>query len=91
MRLVPPGGFAGFSQMTPASQSALTKSAGHSTAKSRKRMKKGAAAPKRRKRKAKKAAKVYRARKRNGGGKKLRKGSPEAKARMAKLRRMRKK
>lgn len=90
MRLVPPGGFAGFSQMTPASQSALTKSGANSTGKSRKRMKKSAAAPKRRRRKAKKAAKVYRARKRTSG-KKLRKGSPEAKARMAKLRKMRKK
>lgn len=87
MRTVPPGGFAGFSQMTPASQSALTKSGG-SSGTTRRRKAKKSAAPKRR-RKAKKAAKVYR--KRKNGGKKLRKGSPEAKARMAKLRKMRKK
>lgn len=85
MRLVPPGGFAGFSQMTPASQSALTATGSSSMGKTRRRKAKKAAAPKRR-RKAKKAAKTYT--KRRG---KLAKGSPAAKARMAKLRKMRKK
>lgn len=74
---IPPGGFAGFAQMTPASQLAL---GGKRT--TRKKRRKGAKRQKRAKTKRKSKA----ARK----GKKLIKGSKAAKARMAKLRRMRK-
>lgn len=88
MRVVPPGGFAGFSQMAPASQSALTKGTGGGGGRRRRKAKKSAA-PKRRRRKASKSAAPKRRRKSRGG--KLKKGSAAAKARMAKLRRMRKK
>lgn len=89
MRLVPPGGFAGFAQMTPASQDALTKRGMGSTGKrTRRKAKKKTSGTRRKKRKngkrksgSKKAAKSY--------GPKLKKGSPAAKSRMAKLRKMR--
>lgn len=83
-RYPPPGGFAGFAEQTPANQSLLTRG-GHSgsgNGGTRRRRKKKAAAPKRRKKRASKSTK-------RGG--KLKKGSPAAKARMAKLRKMRKK
>ena len=78
MPIIPPGGFAGFSQMTPASKLALVGKRGVSGGK-RKRRRKAKAAKKPRKRaKARKS------------GKKLAKGSAAAKRRMAKLRAMRK-
>lgn len=81
-RYPPPGGFAGFAEQTPAAQSALTRGTGAMSNGTRRRRKKKAAAPKRRKARAKRASK-------RGG--KLKKGSAAAKARMAKLRKMRKK
>lgn len=82
-RYPPPGGFAGFAEQTPAAQSALTRGTGQGMGGGgRRRRKKKAAAPKRRKKRASSKAK-------RGG--KLKKGSAAAKARMAKLRRMRKK
>lgn len=80
-RYPPPGGFAGFAEQTPANQSLLTRGTG-ATSNGTRRRKKKAAAPKRRKARAKSAGK-------RGG--KLKKGSAAAKARMAKLRKMRKK
>lgn len=100
MRLVPPGGFAGFSQMTPASQSALTKSTGGGGKRKRK------AKTARSLTEVKPRGKLYRTtkkgkrvktrdprkrRRRGKRGSRLKKGSPAAKARMAKLRNMRKK
>jgi hypothetical protein len=83
MRTVPPGGFAGYSQMTPASRASWG-SGGSAGGRGRRRSKKKAkAGTKRRKKRAGK-----RAGKRGG---KLKKGSAAAKARMAKLRKMRKK
>lgn len=83
-RYPPPGGFAGFAEQTPANQSLLTRGghSGNGGGGGRRRRKKKAAAPKRRKKRASSKAK-------RGG--KLKKGSPAAKARMAKLRKMRKK
>lgn len=83
-RYPPPGGFAGFAEQTPANQSLLTRGghSGNGNGGTRRRRKKKAAAPKRRKKRASKSTK-------RGG--KLKKGSPAAKARMAKLRKMRKK
>jgi len=75
MTTVPPGGFAGYSQMTPASQRSLSRGNGGGGM---------------RRKRAKKKAKVTRKRRRSSG-KKLKKGSAAAKARMAKLRKMRKK
>jgi hypothetical protein len=73
---IPPGGYAGFAQQTPAAQRAMRLvGAGGGTRRRRKKKKK--AAPKRRARRAK--------------GSKLKKGSAAAKAYMAKIRRMRKK
>lgn len=80
-RYPPPGGFAGFAEQTPAAQSALTKGTGSMSSGPRRSRKKKASAPKRR-------GKAKRAHKSGG---KLKKGSPAAKRRMAKLRRMRKK
>lgn len=83
-RYPPPGGFAGFAEQTPANQSLLTRGghSGNGGGGTRRRRKKKAAAPKPRKKRAAKSSK-------RGG--KLKKGSPAAKARMAKLRKMRKK
>lgn len=83
-RYPPPGGFAGFAEQTPASQSALTRGTGITNGGGGRRRKKKAkaSAPKRRKKRASSSSK-------RGG--KLKKGSPAAKARMAKLRKMRKK
>lgn len=78
MRTVPPGGFAGYAQMTPAGQRMWGTSAG-SGGRRRRSKKKAKAGTKRRKKRASK----------RGG--KLKKGSAAAKARMAKLRKMRKK
>lgn len=85
--IVPPGGFAGFSQMTQASQLALSggvrSSSARGTARRRKRkMSAKASAPRRKKRK-KASSRRTAAR--------LVKGSRAAKAYMAKIRRKRKK
>lgn len=89
MRLVPPGGFAGFAQMTPASQDALTKRGTGMPRKKRAKRKPTA----RSLRGVKPRGKVYKTSKKTGKRYKTRapKGSPAAKARMAKLRKMRKK
>lgn len=82
-RYPPPGGFAGFAEQTPASQSALTRGTGIGN---------GGGGRRRRKKKAKASAPKRRRKssgKKRGG--KLKKGSAAAKARMAKLRKMRKK
>lgn len=78
MKIVPPGGFAGFSQMTPASQDALTKSVRSSNGPRRRKKAKKSAAPRRRKKAAKRKA--------SSG-----KGSAAMKRKMARLRKMRKK
>lgn len=99
MRIVPPGGFAGFAQMAPASQDALTKGTGRAKAK---RKRNPASALKEVKprgklyKTSKKTGKRYKTRdpnkrRRKRKGSSLKKGSPEAKAKMAKLRKMRKK
>jgi hypothetical protein len=77
---IPPGGVMGFSQMTPASQLALTKGTARRSSSGRKRRTKRAKA-----RKARKASKTKR------GKKRLVKGSAAAKRYMAKIRRKRRK
>lgn len=96
MRLVPPGGFAGFAQMTPASQDALTKRTGSNTGKRKAKTARSLTGVKPRGKlykTSKKTGKRYKTRdpnkRRKRRGAKLKKGSPEAKARMAKLRKMR--
>jgi hypothetical protein len=79
---VPPGGLAGFAQMAPASQNALGK--GRSGATTRRRARKARGRPR-------KVGKPSATAKRKAKSYKLKKGSPAAKARMAKLRKMRKK
>lgn len=80
--IVPPGGFAGFGQQTPATQQLFARAGrkgGKRSAATRKRRKKTAAksAPRRRRTRAKKPARLV-------------KGSRAAKAYMAKIRRKRK-
>lgn len=96
MRIVPPGGFAGFSQMTPASQDALTKAVPRKAAKKKRTAALTEVKPRGKVYKtSKKTGKRYKTRdpnkKRRKRKGKLAKGSPAAKARMAKLRKMRKK
>lgn len=79
MPFIPPGGFAGMAQQAPAVRNRVARAArGGNGSGRRRRRKKSAAAPRARKRR------------RSAGGR-LKKGSPAAKARMAKLRKMRKK
>lgn len=66
--LIPPGGAAGFVQMTPASRLALTRG----TAGSRS----GSGGPRRKRRTAKRARRAAPARARKAGGRKLKFGSP---------------
>jgi hypothetical protein len=74
---VPPGGFFGFAQQTPAAQRSMgaMRSRASGTRKRRRKAKKAAAAPRRRRR---------------SSGNKFTKGSAAAKRHMAKLRAMRK-
>lgn len=74
---VPPGGFAGFAQQTPATQALLN------TPGARKKTTKKRATKK-------KTAKKKTAKKRAAPKGRLKKGSPEAKRRMAQIRKMRK-
>jgi hypothetical protein len=86
MIIVPPGGFAGFAQQTPATQ-AMFQRAGRTTSTTARRRKRKTAAKKR--------AKTTRARRRTTARAKrparLVKGSRAAKAYMAKIRRKRRK
>ena len=88
--LVPPGGFAGFAQQTPATQNLFTRAGriGGKTTQRRRRKKNGTA--KRKRSSMTPYLKRARARGRVRKGARLTKGSPAAKARMAKLRGMRK-
>lgn len=82
--IVPPGGFAGFAQQTPATQQLFARAGRVGGRRS--------AAKRRRSRTAKKkAARVGAKRRRSSARGKLRKGSAAAKRRMAQLRRMRRK
>jgi hypothetical protein len=83
--VVPPGGFAGFAQQTPATQN-LFQRAGRIGGRTTQRRRRNG------KRKAAKSARLRSAPRRARRGKKARltKGSPAARAYMAKLRRMRK-
>lgn len=84
---IPPNGLAGFAQQTPAVQSLYKR--GRNGGGSRRRRKKKAAAVKgQRRRRTKGALGVARSRRKSG--KRLQKGSAAAKARMAQLRKMRK-
>lgn len=79
---VPPGGLAGFAQMAPASQAALGK--GRSGGTTRRRARKAKGRPR-------KVGRPSATSKRKARTYKLKKGSAAAKARMAQLRKMRKK
>lgn len=77
--LVPPGGFAGFSQMTPASRAALGQASGGPARGRRRRKSKSASRPVRSKR--------ARGSKRKGQGRKLKFGSPAWRKKYMKKRR----
>lgn len=64
MIVVPPGGFAGFAQMTPASQRALTPTRGSATGRRRSRKAAGS------------TVRSRRGKAKGGGGRKLKFGSP---------------
>lgn len=81
--IVPPGGYAGFAQQTPATQQLFARAG-------RIGGKRSAAKRRRKKTAKKKAARVGARRKRRSNSRKLVKGSAAAKRRMAALRRMRK-
>lgn len=81
--IVPPGGFAGFAQQTPATQQLFARAG-------RVGGKRSAAKRRRKSAAKKKAARVGARRKRRSSARKLVKGSAAAKRRMAALRRMRK-
>jgi len=83
--VIPPGGFAGFAQMTPASRLAL---GGGKAAK--RRTKKKAQRTRNKAKKARKVARNAKRRTKRAGKKKLVKGSPAARAFMARLRAKRK-
>lgn len=86
IKFVPPGGYAGFAQQTPAVQTLVSRPSTVT------RKKSGSAPKRRKKRVAKKAPARKRAVRRARSGKPARlvKGSAAAKAHMAKLRKMRK-
>ena len=78
---VPPGGFAGFAQQTPAVQAMLAKTPRKKARKKKKPATGARSAPKKKATPRKSTAK-------KGG--RLKKGSPEAKRRMAQIRKLRK-
>jgi hypothetical protein len=82
--IIPPGGFAGFSQQSQATQALFSAAIGKKTPRKKR---KTSARPATRKARKKPAV---RKRRRKASGR-LKKGSPEARRRMAQLRKMRKK